>query len=386
MVVLDKFIKGSFFLFLAKFAASLGPIYVLAGFVQKYGTAAFGLLSSDLVVLGILIYFIQYSFTLDQTKRLISNIGNAQAILTDGISLRLVIATVGTIIFISYVGLSCNSSILLCFILFVEVLNPRWFLMGLKRYDLVSLHQILYNLLIFSGFVFIETADIWLLYAISFGILPLCLNLGFVVVFKRIYSFNLSLGNCLKDLITGVPYFIIQLSPVAYTYCYILLAEYFGLGIDSGRMYIELRFVTMTLGVYGVLTSVSYTLVREGIYGKVKLWLQFAGVISFVLLLLFSDLFWRILTSGQYGDLPLSHSIMFSLIPLLFGIRSIYGINGLIMNDKVERYLTISVGVAVIVLSISLIGAFEYLIYPLFIGHLLYALFSMFFYKIDNEG
>ena len=386
MVWSNKFLKGSTFMFVSKVAASFGPVYILSEILEGFGSEQFGELSNKLILIGVIVYLVQYSFSLRQTKQLINNELSISTILSKGISLKAFLAFFGCLFFILLADTTSPYSMMLSSVLLAESMHPRWYLLGLRRFSWIAIYQVVLNILMLLIYYLFREINIHILYSLIFGLTPITLNALLLIKIFREYKISFSRRNIFADLIDGMPYFIIQITPVLYTYGYIIIYGFFNNGHDSGRMYMELKYLTAVIGIYSVMTSVSYTFVHDILYKNVKKLLWITAFLLFLILLLCSDMFWDFLTSGLYGILSFRHKLMFAIIPILFSARTIYGLNGLIIRNKTKIYLLIAIISSCVACFVSIIIGASDLIIPLFIGHFCYALLSVVFSKLEVES
>jgi len=350
------------------------PFLILKVGVQNYGMYAFAM--------AFVLFFVNvlnYGFNLSAVRELAKNKNNhqkTQKIFNEVLSVKLVLF-IGLYIlylflvytipkFTEYMTLYLASSL----VLFGDFFSLRWFFMGLEKMKYIAVIHLGGTLIfVFFVFQFIDEPSNYVkipLYEAAGMLIASIVSFVWVV---RMNKFKLKL-NSLSEvwcyLKNNFSSFINLLLPSTYGISVVFFVGVFGVPQHTSFMQIGVKFAAAFTTINNILTNVFYPIVnrKQKTMLSVRIILMSTGfILSLAMFFLAQDLISIWLNLEDKVDLGKTIVIVkiLSPIPILMGIISSYGINGLLTfyEDVLYGKITIVSSLVMLMSAIYLIPRFS---------------------------
>lgn len=391
--ILENFLSLSFI----RIVDFVLPLIILPYLISVLGVEKFGLTAFAASLVNYFLYLTQYGFSLSAVRDLSKNQQNPdkiEEIFNSVMNTKIVLLLISIFIFISLLFLIPEFS--KYYLLYVfsfglvlgDVLFPKWFFQGIEQMRFITFINILFkSTYVILVFVFIKNQD-------DYVFVPLFQSIGFVlgglyslyIIHKKYdVTFKLvSLSIIREQFKLSFSSFVTLITPSLYSNTSIFLLGIFTnntlVGYYSGAVRISNAFSSLNT----ILTRTFYPFVNKSkkSISKVNVLIFICGLIVTILMLLSASFSVKIiLGNDMQKSIPLV--MILCLSPVLLSIRTIFGINYLLVKGFDKLYMKIalfsslfglilalivipfyeSIGAAIVVVSSQFLYAFLSFIY-----------------------
>lgn len=361
MIFKNKNIKVFFENFLALMANKvvniIVPLIVLPYLIVTVGAENYGEYAFIYSIVFYLLTITQYGFSLSAVKAISRNKGNPyelNKIFNNVISTKLFLFLFTTLIIVAtFFILDDNNSkgfILLTTYLIVlgDVLNPIWFFQGIEKMrNITIVNSILKTTYLVLVFVFIkEKGDyvyIGLLQSIGFVLS------GAISLLIAIKSYNLKIElskiSVIKEyLIEGFSSFVTLIVPSLYVNTSIFFMGILGFNVHVTYFESAYKISNGFASISQILSNVFYPFASrvKNRFKKIRNILLTTGLLLSIVCFLGAEIIYGLLFSNDLDEGIIVLRIL-SLTPLILSIRSAYGLNYLLVNNKDVLYMKIAI-------------------------------------------
>lgn len=357
----NKNIKVFFENFLALMANKvvniIVPLIVLPYLIVTVGAENYGEYAFIYSIVFYLLTITQYGFSLSAVKAVSRNKHNPyelNKIFNNVISTKLFLFLLTTlIIVVAFIILGDNNSkgfILLTTYLIVlgDVLNPIWFFQGIEKMrNITVVNSILKTTYLVLVFVFIkEKGDyiyIGLLQSIGFVLS------GVISLLIAIKNYNLKIKlskiSVIKEyLIKGFSSFVTLIVPSLYVNTSIFFMGILGFNVHVTYFESAYKISNGFASISQILSNVFYPFASrvKNRFKKIRNILLTTGLLLTIVCFLGAEIIYGLLFSNHLDEGVIVLRIL-SLTPLILSIRSAYGLNYLLVNNKDVLYMKIAI-------------------------------------------
>lgn len=386
--IVENFLSLSFI----RVADFILPLIVLPYLIGVLGVEKFGLTAFAASLVNYFLNVTQYGFSLSAVRDLSKNQGNqkkTEEIFNSVINTKLVLLVGSALVYLLIVLIIPSFTEYFWLYVFSfglvigDVLFPKWFFQGIEQMRFITFINILFKLTyVILVFAFIKNEN-------DFVLVPLFQSVGFVlggiyslyIIYKKYnVRYKLVKLSVIQDqLKLSFSSFVTLIVPTLYSNTSVFLLGVFTnntlVGYFSGATRISNAFSSFNQ----ILTRTFYPFVNKtkNNIGKVNNIILACGLI--VTLLMLVSAYYSvtiILGKDMLNSIPLV--MILSLTPLLLSIRTVYGINFLLVKGLDRLYMNI----ALISSVIGLILAFVFI--PLFfdVGAAIVVVSAQFIYAL----
>ena len=370
--LVESFLSLSFI----RVADFLLPILVLPYLISVIGVEKFGLVAfaSSLVV-----YFLnitQFGFSLSAVRELSSSqkdIERVEQIFNLVNNTKIFLLIISTVVYLAIIVIvpEFKEHLLLYVFSFGlvigDVLFPKWFFQGIEEMRFITLINFLLKLsYLVLVFLFIKSES-------DYVFVPLIQSIGSILggiyslyIIKKKYKINfflVSFNAVKREIVNSFSSFTTLIIPTLYSNTSIFLLGAFTnntfVGYFSGALRISNAFSSFNV----ILTRTFYPFVNKtkNDIGKINKVILISGFVV-TLLMLFSSKYSVAMVLGE--DMIKSKPIVMilSLTPVLLSIRTVYGINSLLVKgmDKLYMYIALFSSITGLVMAFVFIPLFSF--------------------------
>ena len=344
------------------------PLIVLPYLIKTLGVEKFGLTAFAASLVNYFLNITQYGFSLSAVRDLSKNQENKkriEKIFNNVINTKLFLLIISAIFFVIIILIVPPFQKYFWLYVFSfgivigDILFPKWFFQGIEQMRFITMINILFKLTyVILVFIFIKNEN-------DFILVPLFQSVGFLIggfyslfIIHRRYKINFKLVK-LKDircqLNLSFSSFITLIVPTLYSNTSVFLLGVFTdntlVGYFSGATRISNAFSSFNQ----ILTRTFYPFVNKNKnIKKVNYLILISGLIVSLLMLGSSNLtVSKILGNGMLNAIPLV--MILSLTPFLLSIRTVYGINFLLVKGLDKLYMKIALVSSVVGLVLAFI-------------------------------
>ena len=396
--ILENFLSLSFI----RIADFILPIIVLPYLISVIGVEKFGLIA---FVTSIVTYFLnltQYGFSLSAVRDLSINQDDSEkmenifnSVLNTKVYL-FILSLIILIILLFSISSFYENQLLYIFaigLILADVLFPKWFFQGIEEMRYITIINTLLKFsYVFLIFVFVKEESDYILVlffqsitGIIAGLYSLYIistkhNIKIrVVPFRKVKDqLNYSFSSC-----------VTLITPTLYSNTSIFLLGIFTnhtiVGYFSGAIRITNAFSSLNM----ILTRTFYPFVNKtkNSIKKINVFIFCSGLMVTVSMFLFSKFTVRIILGHEMQQsIPLV--MILCLSPVLLSVRTIFGVNYLLVKGYDGLYMRIALFSSIfgLILALSLIPSFEAIGAAIVVisSQFLYALLSFVFYRIKE--
>lgn len=349
-----KIIENFLSLSVIRVADFILPLIVLPYLIKTLGVEKFGLTAFAASLVNYFLNITQYGFSLSAVRELSKNQesnNNIEKIFNNVMNTKLFLLILSALCLIIILIFNPFQKYFWLYvfsfgIVIGDVLFPKWFFQGIEQMRFIAIINILFKLTyVILVFIFIKNEN-------DFILVPLFQSVGFVIggfyslfIIRRKYKLKfkfVKFKNIMCQLNLSFSSFITLFFPTLYSNTSVFLLGVFTdntlVGYFSGATRISNAFSSFNQ----ILTRTFYPFVNKNRnIKKVNFLILISGLIV-SLLMLGSSHFTvsKILGDGMLKAIPLV--MILSLSPFLLSIRTVYGINYLLVNHFDKLYMKIA--------------------------------------------
>lgn len=401
IIILENLIS----LFFLKFADLLIPIVLVPFLLGKVGVVNYGYYVFANSVFVYLLNISQYGFFLSAVRDISVNRNDkikVNEIFNNVFSTKLFIVSINIsilfflVLFIPALTNHWQMYFFIGLMLVGDLFTPSWFFYGIEKMRFITLM----NVALKSTFLFLV---MWFIgQENDYVFIPFYQSVGYVLVGVASFYLTLkkykvsikllSLVKVWKELKYGFSSFLSLISPSIFTNTVIFVVGVYLNSPEVAMSQAAIVVISCFGGINAVMTNVFYPFVNNNVnfFKKVKAVFLIFGAILSVVMYTGASYIVDVWVGEKFDSVTLENIKLLikvaSLSPFLMSIVSVYGVNGLLVirKDKTFSYISVFSTLFFILFAFILTPIFSFLgsFIALILGRLLYALLSMYYFKV----
>jgi len=364
-----KIIENFLSLSLIRVADFLLPLIVLPYLITVLGVEKFGLTAFAAALVNYFLNITQYGFSLSAVRDLSKNQENHQKleeIYNSVTNTKLFLLIISALVFgllILFVPSFTEYYLLYIYsfgLVIGDVLFPKWFFQGVEQMRFITLINILFKLtFLILVFIFIkqESDFVYVPLLQSIGIISGGLFSLYIIYKKHRIKYRLVRFSKIKaQLKLSFSSFVTLIVPTLYSNTSVFLLGVFTNNVFVGYLSGALRISNAFSSFNAILTRTFYPFVNKtkDSINKINIVILLSGLLVSILMFITAKFTVNlILGADMLFSIPLV--MILSLTPLLLAIRTVYGINYLLVKGLDKLYMNIALVSSLLGLILALV-------------------------------